>query len=243
VGNPQNPSLEAIVALRPDVVLATAINRFETVDAIQQLGIPVFESDPQTVRGMLASLARLAEVLGAKEQGTELTAHLEQRLDALSAQLADRPLVHVLFVVWDQPLTTIGQNTFIADELRFAGAESVVLSEQSWPQLSLEEVVRLQPEYLVFASQHGDVAVELSDLRTRPVWKDLLAVKIGHVVDIGEEAIRPAPGMVDAIEKLAHKLHPEAFTEKNVIRNSKPDTRFAFQPMGELDQECALCGR
>jgi len=244
VGNPQNPSLEAIVALRPDVVLATtSINFIQTADALQQIGIPVYTSDSQTVRGMLASLARMAEVLGAKGQGSQLTARLEQRLDALSARLAERPLVHVLFVVWDQPLTTIGQNTFIADELRFAGAESVVLSDQSWPRLSLEEVVRLQPEYLIFASQHGDVAVELKDLRKRPVWKDLNAVQVGHVVDIGEEAIRPAPGMVDAIEKLARQLHPEVFQNKSEIRDSDSETRFALEPMTETKQECALCGR
>lgn len=244
VGNPQNPSLEAIVALRPDLVLATtSINRAETADALQQLGIPVYTSDPHTVRGMLASIARMAEMMGAGEQGAELAGRLEQRLDALGTRLADRPLVHVLFVVWDQPLITIGQNTFIADALRFAGAESVVLSDRNWPQLSLEEVVRLQPDYIVFTGEHGgEAAMKLADLRARPAWKDLAAVQMGHVVDVSEEAVRPSPGLVDAIEDLARKLHPEAFAEKNEIRNSV-EIRFSPGRIGEASEVCNTCVR
>jgi len=122
----------------------------------------------------------------------------------------------VLFVVWLDPLITIGQNTFIADALRWAGAESVVLSKQNWPQISIEEVVRLQPDYIVFASTHQESgATELADLRARPVWRDLDAVQLGHVVNLNEEAIRPSPGLVDAIEQLAHNVHPEAFAAGN----------------------------
>ena len=70
VGAPQTPNLEAIVALHPDLVLATtSINRPETVDALLRLGIAVYTSDPHTVRGMLQSIARMADLMGASEQG------------------------------------------------------------------------------------------------------------------------------------------------------------------------------
>ncbi len=225
VGEPQNPSLEAIAALHPDLVLATtSINRLETAVALERLGIPVYTSDPHTVRGMLDSTGRLAELVGAGPQGAEIVARLNERLAAVRERLADEPVVHVLFVVWTDPLITIGQHTFLADELRWAGAESVVLSQQNWPQLSLEEVVRLQPECLVFAGHGGEnAATELADLRTRPVWKDLRAVQMGRVVDIGEEAVRPSPGLVDAVEHLALALHPEAFPAKSDAEKSKSE--------------------
>ena len=82
---------------------------------------------------MLESTARIAELMGAEAQGAALVAQLQARLDALAARLADVPPVHVLFVVWEDPLITIGQNTFIADALRWAGAESVILAKQKWP--------------------------------------------------------------------------------------------------------------
>jgi iron complex transport system substrate-binding protein len=228
VGNPQNPNLEAIVALHPDLVLATtSINTLETADALKQLGIAVYTSDPQTVRGMLDSTRHVAEVIGAAQQGTELVGRMQQRLDALHARLSERPMVHVLFVVWLEPLQTIGQNTFIADALRWAGAESVLVSKQNWPHLSLEEVVRLQPDYIVFTEDHGGgVSTELADLRARPVWRDLDAVERGHVVNVSEEVVRPSPGLVDVIEQLAHDVHPEAFAADEG-RKSRGGTLYA----------------
>jgi iron complex transport system substrate-binding protein len=237
VGGPKNPNLESIVALHPDLVLATtSINRIETADALKQLGIAVYTTDPQTVRGMLDSVGHMAQAIGAEKQGTQLVAQMQQRLDAVQSRLSDRPMVHVLFVVWDQPLITIGQNTFIADALRLAGAESVVLSEQNWPRLSLEEVVRLQPDYLVFTSDHGPVDATLRELRVRPGWRDLGAVETGHVVNMSEEAIRPSPGLVDAIEQLAHDVHPEAFSEKL-------ETRVLPANVGRIPEECRVCAR
>jgi iron complex transport system substrate-binding protein len=222
IGSPQKPSLEAIALLHPDLVLATTISRIDTVVALERLGIPVYTSDPHTVRETLKSMARMAELMGAKEQGAELVARLQQRLDALHARLEDRPMVHVLFVIWDAPLITIGQNTFIADALRYAEAESVVLSDHDWPELSLEEVIRLQPDYIVFAGEHtGGAATGISDLRSRPVWRDLDAVEMGHVVDVTEEALRPSPGLVDAIEQLARELHPEAFPDQGQTRKAE----------------------
>jgi cobalamin transport system substrate-binding protein len=229
VGNPQDPSLEAIVALRPDLVLATtSINVADTADALARLGIAVYTTagDTQTVLEMLDSIARMSDLMGAGPQGEAVVARLRARLDALQARLAGRPLVHVLFVVWQDPLITIGQKTFIADALRWAGAESIVLTDKNWPQLSLEEVVRLQPAYIVFAGGHGDTAAsELAGLRARPVWRDLHAVEQGHVVNLSEESIRPAPGLVDAIEQLARAVHPEAFAREDENRNTKFDIR------------------
>jgi iron complex transport system substrate-binding protein len=243
VGEPLNPSLEAIVALHPDVVLATtSINRRETVDALERLGIAVYASDPHTVLGLLDSIERLGELLGAKREGNELAGHLRSRLDALHARLEEKPVSHVLFVVWKSPLITIGQNTFIADAMRWAGAESVVLSEQNWPQLSFEEVVRLQPEYIVFANDHsGADASELANLRAEVGWKSLDAVEEGHVVVLSDEVARPSPGLVDAIEQLAHELHPEVFG----AQNERPTLLFAtgasVLPVARM--ECAACAR
>ena len=215
VGAPQDPSLEAIVALHPDLVLATtSINRAQTADALLKIGVPVYTSNPHTMAGMLSATATMADLLGESEQGAKLVAELQQRLDTLHAALQDRPMTHVLFVVWEDPLISIGQNTFIADALRWAGAESIIVASQNWPQVSMEEVVRLQPEYIVLTSDHltAETHERVNNLRDRPTWSELRAVKLGHVVMASDEFTRPAPGLVDAIESLAHELHPEAFS-------------------------------
>ena len=80
----------------------------------------------------------------------------------------------MLFVVWTDPLISVGRDTFIADALRRAGGRSVVDTKAEWPHVSLEEIVRLQPEVLVFASAHaGDTQRDIDALRTRPGWRNL----------------------------------------------------------------------
>jgi iron complex transport system substrate-binding protein len=216
VGNPQNPSLEAIVALHPDLVLATtSINTADTADTLLKVGIPVFTTDPerQTIRSMLDSFAKIGDLIGSKDQGITLETSLRARLDALHARLADRPLVHVLFLVWLTPPISIGSRTFIADALRWAGAESILVTDQLWPRPAFEEVLRLQPEYIVVTTDHEGSDADARSLRTRAPWKGLTAVQLGRVVTLSDGIDRSSPALVDAIEQLAHELHPELFVD------------------------------
>lgn len=249
IGTAQNPSLEAIVSLRPDLVLAsTSINRRETVDQLAKLGLAVYATNPHTVRGVLDSIGNVASVMGAATEGQTLAAQLRARLDALRMRLDDLPLAHVFFVVWEDPLITIGQNTFIADALRWAGAESVIVADQNWPQISFEEVVRLQPDYIIFTSNHsGDSGQLLSSLRSQPDWKGLHAVQMGHVVNVSDEIARPSAGLVDAIEELARDVHPEAFSNPGAryiprAREHQKD-RPEFSRVAACGEERVACAR
>jgi iron complex transport system substrate-binding protein len=228
VGGAVNPSIEQIVALKPDLVLAQAItmNRRETVDALERLGIAVYSANSRSVEGILASTRHIADLIGASDSSAVLLKSLRVRLDDLKLRLAGRPLRRVLFVVWSEPLVSIGRQTFIADALRLAGAESIVETEQDWPRLSLEEVVRLQPEFLVFANSHSEsVRTTVEDLSERPGWRGLDAIRQRRIAAISDAINRPAPRLVDAIEDLARQLHPEAFSDKDDNRKSKNENR------------------
>jgi len=211
VGGTINPSIEEVAALRPDVVLMASINRFETVRALDDLKIPVYETDPHNVQEILASTIKLAEVLGAAENGVALAGEMQQRLTDLQQRLGELPARRVLFVVWAEPLISIGKNTFIADALRKAGAVSIVDTTQDWPKVSLEEIVRLQPEFLVFTVQNDEKAPDLLTLSALPGWRSLDAVRNHHFVIVSDAVNRPAPRIVSAIEDMARQLHPEAF--------------------------------
>jgi cobalamin transport system substrate-binding protein len=229
VGGPINPNLEAIAALHPDLVLVTKeINRLDTVRALDTLGIPAYATHAQTVEEILSTTQKLADLLGVPETGKSLTADLESRLTALHAKLESLPPSRVLFVVWTRPLISVGKNTFIADALRRADAASIVDATQDWPQTNLEEVVRLQPEYLVFAASHPDSAArDFEALSVLPGWQLLDAVRNHRFAVISDAVNRPAPRIVSAIEDLARQLHPAAFqnspaTEKPASPASAP---------------------
>lgn len=211
VGGAINPSIEQIVSLRPDLVLVTkSLNRLETVHALSDLGISSYATDPHTVQQIVTSTLRLAEVLGAPDAGATLAADLDRRLADLRDRLNGLAPKRVLFIVWTDPLISVGQNTFIADALRHAGAISVVESSQDWPQMNLEEIVKLQPDFLVFAASHSDAPQSDFDfLADRPGWRGLDAVRNRRFAIISDAVNRPSPRIVSAIEDLARHLHPE----------------------------------
>lgn len=215
VGGAINPNLEEIAALHPDLVLVTKeINRLDTLRALDTLGIPAYATRAQNIDEILSTTQKLADLLGVPETGKALTADLQARLTALHSKLEAVPPSRVLFIVWTEPLISVGKNTFIADALRKADATSIVESTQDWPQMSLEEVVRLRPEYLVFAESHSDAASrEFEVLANRPGWDILEAVRNHHFAVISDAVNRPAPRIVSAIEDLARQLHPAAFQE------------------------------
>jgi iron complex transport system substrate-binding protein len=218
VGGTVNPNLEAIVALMPDLVLATkSINRRETVDALERIGVPVYVTeDPHSVREMIASVEHLGTALGAEKSSAKVVEDLRARLADLDRRLAGAAPRRVLFVVWTDPFISVGRDTFIADALRLAGGRSVVETKAEWPHISLEEIVRLQPEVLVFASAHaGDTQRDIDALRTRAGWRSLDAMQHDKIVVVSDAINRPAPRMVDAIEHLARALHPEAFAARD----------------------------
>jgi iron complex transport system substrate-binding protein len=172
--------------------------------------LPVYVTDPHSVDEMIASVERLGHVLHAEREAAPLVGNLRARLSDLDRRLAGTVPRRVLFVVWTDPLISAGSNTFIADALRHAGARSVVDTTAEWPRLSLEEIVRLQPEVVVFASAHAEETQHDVDvLRTRPGWRSLRAVRRRDIVIISDAINRPAPRMVDALEQLARALHPE----------------------------------
>lgn len=259
VGGAINPSLETIADLRPDLVLVTkSLNLLETVRALQGIGIPSYATDPHTVDEIISSTQRLAEVLGVPEAGNTLAKDLERHLADTVNRVAALPPRRVLFIVWRDPLISVGKDTFVADALAHAGATSIVDSSQSWPHLNLEEVVRQQPDFLIFAESHSEsVPNDVGALSTLPGWRILDAVKNRRYAMISDAVNRPSPRIVSVIEDLAKQLHPEAFVEKHndgAEKMQKPEpapsasSRAGFspvplpaaQPTVTKDPACAL---
>jgi len=264
IGMPLNPSLEAIVGARPDVVFAASVNSWDTVDSLERLGIPVYTTNPHSVTGMLQSIRDIGGVIGAQEQARRLVHELQQRLAALKAKLANVAPIPALFVVWDNPLQSVGKNTFIADALRWAGARSVVQTDQNWPLVSMEEVVKLNPQYLIYAQSNMDphasgdsarlmnasatIAARLRELRALEPWRELPAVREGHIAVVSDEIDVPAPGLIDVIEQLAQELHPEIFqktSNRNVRRSpgSNENSRETWTRPRRVSAEEFLCAR
>jgi len=209
VGTMVNPSLERIVALKPDLALGTPeANRRETADQLERLGIPVYGVTASTLHGTVASIEDLGKVLGRAAEATRLVAQMQARIDRVENRIKAQPEPRVLFVVWYRPLITVGPHTFIADVIRAAGGIPIGADlKGEWPRLTLEELLPLNPDVILFPKTES-FSPSLTEFRGLPGWKDLRAVKDGRMYFVSETIERSGPRLVDALEELANILHP-----------------------------------
>ena len=166
---------------------------------------------------VLTSTERLASVAQAGEQGAKTIGDFRRRLASVHAALGGTKPANVFVVVWQEPLISVGSNTFVADALRWAGANSILMTSQDWPNVSLEAVVHLQPEYLIFSTDDRTlVQHEIEQLRTQSGWRQLQAVRQNQIIVLGEAISHPSTRLIDAVEELARALYPQRFAASSL---------------------------
>jgi len=212
VGGLTDASLEKIVSLHPDLVLAMGtLNREETVDELEHVGIPVFVVDPHGLDGIAASIQHVGDALNRSSDAGKLLRRLEQQRAAVAGRVAGLARPKVLVVIWYDPVITAGKQSFITDVLAAAGAQSVTADiDQAWPQISLEEVLRRAPDFVLLVRQaHGGISRE--DLEAHAGWDRLKAVQDNRIISVSDRLFHPSPAVFDALQQLAKEIHPEAF--------------------------------
>ena len=212
VGGTVSPNLEALVALRPDLVVATSAgNSDETRRQLERLRVPLYLVDPHGLSDVLRTLTRLGALTDREARAAEVVAGLERRVRAVAARVAARPRPRVLYVVWPDPLIVPGRGAAVTELIELAGGESVSADgPEGYPRYSVEAAVARGPEVIILA-RHGAGTAPYA----REKWErfaDLPAIRAGrlHAVD-GDLFHRFGPRVVDALEILARLLHPEAF--------------------------------
>ena len=209
VGGTQNPSLEKIVALKPDLVLGTdEANRREAADQLEHLGIPLYGVTAHTVDGTIQSVEDLGHVLEWDQPTEKIVASLRARVAAVDRQVQGKPRLKVHFVVQYRPLIAAGRGTFISDVIRRAGGASVSDDMTTeWPHMGLEGVLGRAPD-VILMPRTETFTPNLDDFKRLPGWRDLAAVKNGHIYFVSESIMHPSPRLIDALEEVADILHP-----------------------------------
>lgn len=212
VGGMLSPSLETIVALKADLVIATtAGNREETFAQLRRLGLPTYVVTVDRVAEVMDLVARVGELTGR----TEAVAPLVTRMNAELARV--RKLVEpyrpprVLYVLWPEPLVVPGRHALITELIEIAGGRSVTaVNGDAYPRYSLEAAVAASPEVILLAN-HGAGTGPLA----REKWDRLAslpAIQGGRLYSVdGSLLHRYGPRMVDGLYQLARAIHPGAF--------------------------------
>lgn len=207
VGLPLSPSLEMVVSLHPDLVLASGdLNGAETVRDLEKLGIPVFTVTAHGIEGIYSSIASVGRALNREENAAKLVSALRERERAVRQRVAGKPVINILMPIWYDPIVTIGKDAYITDIIEIAGGHSVTSDiTQEWPEVSLEAMLARAPEALLLV--HGS-KMSLEAIRTRPGWSTMAAVKNNRFYYVDGRIESPSPVVFDALEELAKQFHP-----------------------------------
>jgi iron complex transport system substrate-binding protein len=211
VGGFYNPSLEKILTLDPQLVLATSIEGGpqEVFRGATILSVPTYVLRPVDLPSVLQSIEKVGGLLGRERESALLTARMGDEADAIARRLRGRASPRVLYVLWGNPLIVPGRGILITDLIRRAGGISVSGDEPlAYPRLSFEEALARKPDVVVIA-HHGQRSAD----RQPEVWQHLgmlPAVAAGrlHRID-GDLTHRPGPRVIAALRRLARMFHPE----------------------------------
>jgi iron complex transport system substrate-binding protein len=209
-------SLEAITALKPDLVLAAQINTQEQVKSLEDLGITVYYlNNPKDLAGLYQNLQIVGTLTGKTDQAAALIQSLQARVKAIEDKLvgvATHPKVYYELDATDptKPYTA-GPGSYVDILLDVAGGQNIGAGLTSaYAEISSEEVISQNPDYILL----GDAAygVSIDSVGQRPGWSAINAVKNKQVTAFDDNTVsRPTARLVDALENIARLLHPDLF--------------------------------
>ena len=206
VGGYTRIDLEAVAALRPDLVIGwQSGNREGDLARLRALGIPVYLSEPRNLEDVARNLERLGRLAGSEPTAQAAASAFRARRDHLAATYSARPKVRVFYQIWERPLMTVNDRHLIADVIRLCGGSNVFGEvAHLTPTIGVEAVLAANPEVIV-ASGMGEARPDWLDQWSR--WPQLEAARRDNLFFIPPELIqRHTPRILDGAQHLCGQI-------------------------------------
>jgi len=218
VGGLSDPDLERIAALRPDLLVMRGKN-----DALERLcedlRIPIYRDETDTLPGIENCLAELGARLGLNEQAKLIIKDFHERIDAIRSRNAGKTKPRVLLTVSRQPdrlanVLTTGKGTFLDQMIEIAcGVNVFGHLDMIYPQVSPEGMLAQQPEVIIELMPNPNLTDAFKS-RMVEQWRQLgsmpAVTKNRIYILTDENGLIPSPRYVEIIDKVSRLLHPEA---------------------------------
>jgi iron complex transport system substrate-binding protein len=206
VGSSRAWSLEAVLALDPDLVMIWGSgNGMDAVTALSRLGIPTYVSELRSLADIPASIRAIGRLAGSAEHGEREAVRIEQGIAELRARYAHRPRLSVFYQIWHDPLQTINGKHLISKVMELCAGDNIFAGQRALaPQVSLESVLRADPA-VILAGGMGEA---------RPDWLDgwrrfprLRAVRTGALLHVNPDLVqRPTARILDGARAVCEQF-------------------------------------
>ncbi|MDP8253943.1 MAG: helical backbone metal receptor [Candidatus Kaelpia aquatica] len=212
IGDTLNINIEKIVSLKPDIILATPMNKIERVERIKKLGFRVeyFEIE-KSFEDCCSNFMRLAEMMNKAEKARIIIDESKNKLEDLVCKLRSESMKNIFIEVGRKPLITAGRDCYLNDLIKHAGAYNVASGIRGgFFRIAREKVLELDPEYILILSE--------DHLASSRVWRKynfLTAVKYENLIKVDDGIFsRPNPvNFVQAVYLLSSKINSEILNE------------------------------
>ena len=218
----RNPDAEAIIALNPDIVIASGHNKAGDEDPfalIKEAGIPVaYIPSSYSIDGIYGDIEFIASLTGTEKEGTELVNSMKKEVEAIKAigdTITDKK--NVYFEIGSgSGLYTFGNETFLNELIETVGATNIFANENSWITVTPEAVIDANPDVILAntpgTNEAGKTAVE--DIMSREGWDTINAVKDGDVYQIDKNSSsRPSQNVIKALKEIAKAIYPNEYKD------------------------------
>lgn len=206
VGNHTRIDLEALMALKPDLVITWVTgNPPAQIELLEELGIPLFAIEPRTFEGVSSVLERLSTLAGTEASGFAEAERFRKGIADITEEYRDAEPISVFYQVWEQPLMTINDDHLIGKVLQLCGGVNVFGDmPRLVPRISAEVVLEANPDAILTGSVEGESDGQLNR------WKEysgLSAVVRNNLIFVPASPIsRPTPRLLEASKLICQKL-------------------------------------
>jgi iron complex transport system substrate-binding protein len=211
IGGFTNPSIEKIVSLKPDLIIATIDgNRKDTVMQLERIGLPVYVVNPSQTDKILEGILHIGEITNRKNAAAQLVKKLRARLNNITTQTENKTKPRVFFQIGLEPLITVGSGTIIHEVIERAGGFNIAGNDTArYPRYSAEGIIKGAPDIILFAPMAHDKEFTA----VKKFWREFQqvpAVKNNQIYPVNTDLIsRASPRLFDAIETMALIFHPD----------------------------------
>ncbi|MDM5124086.1 cobalamin-binding protein [Aeromonas rivipollensis] len=202
VANYRSINLEALLAVKPDLVVAWRSAQARMLAPVERLGIPVFYSEPTDFASLATEMRSLGRLLGVSQQADEQANAYLARLNALATRYGEPKPVAVFYQLWYPPLTSVNDSTWPGQAIGLCGARNIMAKTATpYPQVGLEQVIKANPGLILAGGRDPKV---LDHWRQ---WPMLDAVKHRRLALINaDELHRFTPRALNAVEQICKAI-------------------------------------
>ncbi len=212
IGGFSTVDIEKVVALQPDLVLATDIHSKTVTPLLQKLGFNVVTLYPTTLTGVIGDINLVGKITGTENAASELTAGLNKRIQAVASAANNtakmRPL-RTLFIIWYDPLMVAGADTLPDDMLKVAGGKNIASDLTGYSSIGLETIISRDPEVIIVPTNMGQADNPLWNfVVTDPRLKNTTAARNNAIYKMDPNLVlRSGPRCVTALEQMSSFYH------------------------------------